>query len=224
MDNLDITAVIRMALIYIHLLGFAGAAAFVAQGDYALLGQARIDMALLRRSARFVSVALAVLWVSGLAVIWLDTQFVWSVLQSKPKLMAKLSIVSILTLNGVALHMLAFPRIENAHRNPQGAVLLPCILGGVSAATWMYAAFVGVGKAVTPALGYAGFMSLYALALAMGVGVAMLVIRKRLAIQAMLAAADHANQADHAQMDLRPKAEVRPLRVDVPHYAKARSA
>jgi len=109
MDNLDITAVTRMALIYVHLLGFAGAAAFVAQGDYALLGQSRIDMALLRRSARFVSVALAVLWISGLAVIWMDTHFVLSVLQTKPKLLAKLSIVTILTINGVALHTLAFP-------------------------------------------------------------------------------------------------------------------
>jgi hypothetical protein len=218
MDNLDITAVTRMALIYVHLLGFAGAAAFVAQGDYALLGQSRIDMTLLRRSARFVSVALAVLWVSGLAVIWMDTHFVLSVLQSKPKLLAKLSIVTILTINGVALHTMAFPRLENAHIDPKRAVLLPCILGGISAATWMYAAFVGVGKAVTPTLGYVGFMGLYAVAVAMGVGMALLVIRKRLAAQAMLEAVDHAKAFPL------PKAEVHPIRVDVPYYAKARSA
>jgi uncharacterized SAM-binding protein YcdF (DUF218 family) len=218
MDKLDITAVIRMALIYVHLLGFAGAAAFVAQGDYALLGRSRIDMALLRRSASFVSVALAVLWVSGLAVIWLDTQFDLAVLLTKPKLLAKLSIVAILTVNGMALHTLAFPRLENAYRDPQRAVVLPCVLGGISAATWMYAAFVGVGKAVAPTLGYIGFMGLYAVAVAMGVGMAMLVIRKRLAAQAALEA------SDHGVVSPKHKAEVHPIRVDVPYYNKARSA
>jgi hypothetical protein len=218
MDKLNITEVIRMALIYVHLLGFAGAAAFVAQGDYALLGRSRIDMALLRRSASFVSVALAVLWVSGLAVIWLDTQFDLAVLQSKPKLLAKLSIVSILTVNGVALHTLAFPRLENAYRDPQRAVVLPCVLGGISAATWMYAAFVGVSKAVAPTLGYIGFMGLYGVAVALGVGMALLVIRKRLAAQAAL---EFHHRGDIVPMP-RYKAEVLNL-VDVPRYNEARS-
>jgi hypothetical protein len=92
------------------------------------------------------------------------------------------------------------------------------VLGGISAATWMYAAFVGVGKAVAPTLGYLGFMGLYAVAVAMGVGMAMLVIRKRLAAQTALEAADHGHVA------LKPRAEVVPIRVDVPYYNKSRSA
>ena len=49
--------------------------------------------------------------------------------------------------------------------------------------TWMYAAFVGVGKAAVPVLGYYGFVGLYAVALAGAVGVAMIIVRPRIAAQ-----------------------------------------
>jgi len=61
-------------------------------------------------------------------------------------------------------------------------------------------------------------MALYAVAVAMGVGMAMLVIRKRLAAQAALEA------SDHGVVSPKHKAEVHPIRVDVPYYNKARSA
>ncbi|MGH6627797.1 MAG: hypothetical protein ACRECD_14875 [Burkholderiaceae bacterium] len=183
MENLDITAVIRMALILGHLLAFAVAAAAVAFGDFALFARRRVDTVLLSKAANAATTALTALWISGLAVIWLDTRFDLTVLASKPKLLAKLTIVTVLTLNGIALHRLVFPRVGQPQHDPQRAAILPVVLGAISATTWPFAAFLGVAKALAPVLGYSGFMVLYALALSAGVAIGLKFVRPRLAAQ-----------------------------------------
>ena len=162
MENLDLIAVTRMGLILAHLLAFAAAFAAVAFGDFAIFRRRRVDTELLAKAANGVTLALTALWITGFAVILLDTRLDLAVLWSKPKLLAKLSIVGLLTLNGIALHRWVFPMFSQPQDDPHRAAFLPAVLGAVSATTWTFAAFVGVGKAVAPALGYSGFMSLYA--------------------------------------------------------------
>lgn len=181
MDVLDPKAVLRMALILAHLLAFAVAVAGTAFGDFAIFARRRVDAALLHRATQVVTAALAVLWLTGLVVMGLDTGFVVDDLLQRPKLLAKLTVVVVLTLNGVALHRHAFSRLVRSHDDPQGAALLPTVLGGVSAASWLFAAFVGVGKAVTPLLGYGGFMLLYLATVLAAVAVALALVRPRLA-------------------------------------------
>ena len=110
MDAIDPIAVARTLLIYLHVLAIAVAAAAVAFGDFAIFARPRIDMAMLQRASTFASVALGVLWVTGLTVILMDIGFDVDLLAGKPKLMAKLTVVVVLTINSIGLHWLAFPR------------------------------------------------------------------------------------------------------------------
>lgn len=181
MDPIDPVAVLRMVLILTHLLAFAVAAAGTAFGDFAIFARPRVDTDLLHQATQAVAGALALLWLSGLAIIGLDTGFAFEALAQRPKLLAKLTVVAVLTLNGAALHLHVFDRLGQPQANPWSAAWLPSVLGAVSAASWLFAAFVGVARAVTPLLGYGGFMLLYGLTLAVAVTVALAVVRPRLA-------------------------------------------
>lgn len=134
---------------------------------------------------------LIALWVTGLSVIWLDTGFDIDLLLTKPKLLAEITVVSLLTLNGIGLHWLALPALGKKHTDTQHAALMPSLLGAISGATWLFAAFVGVGKAVTPMLGYSGFMVLYGLSVVAAVAVSLAVVRPQLAKRMRTIGSDH---------------------------------
>lgn len=184
MEHIDVNAVLRMSLVYMHLISMCLAAAAVAFGDFAIFSKpGRVNAFMLEKSAHYVSTTLVALWVSGLLITWVDTRFDLALLAAKPKLLAKLCVVMVLTLNGWALHRLVFPRLTQPQRDPFRAAALPAVLGAVSGTTWMFAAFVGVGKPVASVLGYAGFMGLYGLALTAGIAFALVFVRPRLAQQ-----------------------------------------
>lgn len=172
---------LRMSLILIHLFAFAAASAATAFGDFAIFAHRRMDIRLLLRAARVVAGALAVLWVSGLALIALDTGFAIDELSNRPKLLAKLSVALLLTLNGWALHRYVFPHLQGRHRQPHAAALWPTVAGAISAASWLCAAFIGVGKPLAPVLGYAGFMAFYACVALAAIALGLRWIRPRLA-------------------------------------------
>ncbi|MBC7778496.1 MAG: hypothetical protein H7125_00185 [Proteobacteria bacterium] len=180
MHDFDITAALRTAFILAHVLAFTVAASAVAFGDFAIFGRRRVDLALLSKATQIVTFALIALWITGLAVIWLDTRFALAAMMSNQKLLAKLTVVTLLTLNGIALHRLAFPRFRLPQRDPGRAALLSSVLGAISGATWLFAAFIGVGRAVAPALGYSGFMALYAAVVVGGIGFGVRFVRPRL--------------------------------------------
>lgn len=127
MDAIDPIAVARTLLIYLHVLAIAVAAAAVAFGDFAIFARPRIDMAMLQRASRFASAALGVLWVTGLAVILMDIGFDVDLLAGKPKLMAKLTVVVVLTINSIGLHWLAFPRFVAPQVDPLRAATMPVV-------------------------------------------------------------------------------------------------
>ena len=64
------------------------------------------------------TIALVVLWITGLAVIGMDTGFDTGLLATKPKLLAKLTVVAVLTVNSLGLHLLAFLRMAAPQANP----------------------------------------------------------------------------------------------------------
>ena len=161
MEALDSTAVARMGLILGHLLAFALAAVGIAFGDLAIFRKRSVDTDMLATAQTVVKWSLYGLWATGLAVIWLDTKFDLAVLATKPKLLAKLSVVVALSANGWLLHRVVFQRFTVAQDDPERAAVLPAIAGAISASSWLFAAFVGVGKAVAPALGFTGFILLY---------------------------------------------------------------
>ena len=181
MDVIDPIAVARTLLIYLHVLAIAVAAAAVAFGDFAIFARPRIDMAMLQRASTFASVALGVLWVTGLTVILMDIGFDVDLLAGKPKLMAKLTVVVVLTINSIGLHWLAFPRFVAPQVDPLRAATMPVVFGAISAASWVYAAFVGVAKPLAGFLGYSGFMGLFAAVLLSAIGLAVSTVRPHLA-------------------------------------------
>ena len=207
MENLDLTAVARMGLILAHLLAFAAAFAAVAFGDFAIFRRRRVDTELLTKAANAVTLALTALWITGFAVILLDTRLDLALLWSKPKLLAKLSIVGLLTLNGIALHRWAFPLFSQPQDDPHRAAFLPAVLGAVSATTWTFAAFVGVGKAVAPALGFTGFLVLYLAVVSLAIGVSLAFIRPILAARMLRPEPVHTVIAEHARQLLGPFAD-----------------
>ncbi len=186
MELLDTSALVRMLALYTHVLACFAAAASVVLGDLAIFMPKRVDRVLLRKASRLVSWALLALWMSGLVLIGIDTGFAPDVILERPKLLAKLSVVLILSVNGWALHRWAFPVLASPQETPQKAAGLPALLGGVSSASWLFAAFLGVAKPLAIVLHYPGFMGLYAACLAVAIAVALGLMRQRLARQLLV--------------------------------------
>lgn len=180
MALLDTSTLARMALVFIHLLAFAAATVAVAFGDYAFFGHGKPNPALLQKSAQGAKAALAVLWATGLGLVALDTGMDPAVLATKGKLLAKIAVVSVLSLNGVALHYLVFPRFTHRQRDPWQAAVLPTVLGAISTTSWLFAAFLGASKALAP-VPASSLLNLYALALLAATLVALAFFRPRVA-------------------------------------------
>ena len=207
MDALDSTAVARMGLILCHLLAFALAAVGIALGDLALFRKRRVDGEMLGHAQQVVKWALYALWATGLAVIWLDTRFDLAVLASKPKLLAKLTVAVALSANGWLLHRVVFQRFTAAQDDPARAATLPAVAGAISAASWVFAAFIGVGKAVAPLLGFGGFIGLYLAVVSLAIGVSLAIIRPILAARMLRPEPVHTVIAEHARQLLGPFAD-----------------
>ena len=80
------------------------------------------------------------------------------------------------------------------------------------------AAFVGVGKAVAPALGYSGFMALYAASVAVGVWVSLTYVRPRLAAQML------PPEPVHTILELHTRQVLGPVGMDYLHGQGIQSA
>ena len=172
------TAVCQM-LLFAHTLAFAFAIVAVLREDLALWGARRVDAVRLAAVSRNITQLLVLLWITGLGLIALQSGFAMSVLL-KPKLAAKLTVVCILTLNGVLLHWVAFPLMTQPQRSPRQAANICTALGSISSVTWIYAAFVGGARLIAPAMSYCGFLALYLVSLMGGLGVGLWAVRPRL--------------------------------------------
>jgi hypothetical protein len=100
--------------------------------------------------SRIVSAGLAILWVSGFALIWMN----WLVKPEyieNPKLWAKIAIVCVLTLNGILIHAKIMPYMQKRlgqrmfESEPNKQLLLFTLVASVSAISW-FTPFI-LGKA-----------------------------------------------------------------------------
>ena len=183
MEILFEAAALRMVLVFGHLLALLIATAGVCFADYSLFAGRRIDAGLLGTASRLVIAALSVLWLTGLGIVWIDTGFDTAELVTRTKLLANLTVGLALTLNGVALHHLAFPRLVTPQRNVQRAALVPTLLGAVSTSSWLFAMFVAASHSMASVLSYRDYLTLYASALTVGTAIAMVWVRPRLVEQ-----------------------------------------
>lgn len=179
----------RALVVFAHLVGLMGAAGGVALVHTAVMAGPQPDLALLQKASRAVVAAFVGLWVTGLLLIGLDTGFDAAAMASRDKLLAKLTVLAVLTANSVLLHRMVFPCFVAARSGqavPRCTPWLASAAGAVSAAGWLYAVFLGVARAFTPVLGYRGFMAGFALTLALALAAAAAVgparVRERLAL------------------------------------------
>jgi hypothetical protein len=175
---MEITVIALQALLYGHIIAFALALATTIKEDVHLLRAKRIDSASLLATAKLVKWLLLALWVTGVPMVMMDIGTDVSLLLDKPKLLAKLIVVGALTLNGILLHLVAFPMVTGKPRNPNKAATIAATLGAVSTTSWLYASFVAVSRIA--GLSLHDFVMLYLLALAIAVSFAILVVRNRL--------------------------------------------
>src|SRR3978361_395574 len=129
--GMEVTIIARQALLYGHIIAFALALATILKEDMRLLRATRIDSASLRATAQLVKWLLLALWVTGAPMVMMDIGNDVSLLLGNPKLLAKLIVVGALTLNGILLHLVAFPLVTGTPRNPQRAATIAGTLGQV---------------------------------------------------------------------------------------------
>ena len=200
---MDAVRVLQQGVLFAHVVAFAVALSAVLHEDIAILKARRVDAERLATAARTLSVALLALWASGLALVVCDIGLDVQALLARPKLAAKLVVVTALTANGLALHALALPVLRrlpvDAGPGAGTPPMLPLILGAVSTASWLYASFIGVSRLIAPWMRLADFLLIYAALLAGAIAVALLVVRPRMAVASAATAASSASAATAAR-------------------------
>ncbi|MGQ5525304.1 hypothetical protein ACUHMQ_18860 [Chitinimonas sp. PSY-7] len=175
-----ITTIISQLLLYAHALLFAFAVVDVIRTDVALLLSRRIDIDKLHKAGRSIAWLLGLLWLTGGALILLTVGFDLDAISKLPKLATKLTVVSLLTVNGLLLHWVAFPMLAHPQRYPRFTATVCAVLGGISSVTWLYASFVGVARLIAPEMSYCEFMVLYGANLSASLVIALLVVRSHI--------------------------------------------
>lgn len=168
--------VFRLLLVLGHLLAFAVAITVILREDYALLVKKQIDPAAIKETSKTVFWGLLTLTITGAGIIWIDTGFDLAVLASKSKILAKLTVVGVLSLNGAVIHYLAFPAFKS-RKSLLHFVPKLSVLAAISVVSWMYAAFVGIAKPLSSMLGYRGFIEVYVVLLVWGILLSLIVSR-----------------------------------------------
>src|ERR1700675_3574137 len=139
---MEVTVIARQVLLYGHIIAFALALATTIKADVHLLWAKCIDSASLLATAKSLKWLLLALWVTGVPMVMMDIGTDVSLLLDKPKLLAKLIVVGALTLNGILLHLVAFPMVTGKPKNPNKAATIAAMLGAVSITSWLYASFL----------------------------------------------------------------------------------
>lgn len=136
---------VRLLLVYVHLMLCVFALHEVLVGDWRLLrGQSQADD--LAWTHRSICWLLAGLWLTGLAIVGVDTGWQPARLADFPKTGAKLVTTLVLTLNGLLLWRWGLPRalrLQRLGRWERAAVLAA---GAISTAGWLASAFLGVAR------------------------------------------------------------------------------
>lgn len=159
---------INSLLVYIHLLAACVAIGILLIQDYALFrtqgrGLSALEIVELQLNAKRVSIALLLLWVTGIAIV-IKGYVGHSDYVINQKLWAKLSVVVILTINGCLLHNFCFPRLCK----PQGIndlsntdKILLALSGSLSTTSWLYASYLGIARHWNFSVKYTDVMAIY---------------------------------------------------------------
>ena len=176
----------RMALVHAHLIACCAAIALILMSDIAMVKQLisgdpheRMDPKHLQDLQNTVALALAALWATGAGIIALDASVKGWEYFANPKLQAKITVVALLTLNGILLHHRVLPLMKKA-----GTLLnmsfsqrsFAVFAGSVSAVSWFYAAMLGVGRPLNWKYPLSQILAAYPVLIAGGFAALMLMV------------------------------------------------
>ena len=151
---------LHMLLVFGHLLAASMALGAIVATDLRLLSKLSQDKVRIAPPnpfvARIVMLALLLLYVTGGAIVIQGVADSPDYLDN-PKLLVKIGLVVLLTLNAFVLHHVTFPRLARGRRVPRWTIV-DWIVVAVPVATsnflWMFCAFLGIARAwsyTTPA-------------------------------------------------------------------------
>lgn len=159
----------KTLIVYAHLLAACVAIGIMLIQDLALAktrGKTLPAAAIkdLTKAADIMFIALVVLWISGLSLVLLGylenpTQYLMN-----EKLWAKFTVVSVLTLNGIALHYFSFPRITSSRGLiglPGFEQILVALTGAISSVSWLFACYLGIARPWNYTADYSYVMFIY---------------------------------------------------------------
>ena len=176
---------LKTLLVYIHLIAACLAVGVILLQDIALAkwrgrSMDKEAIANLQNNSHLATLALVVLWVSGLFIVAIGYLDVPGYLMNQ-KLWAKFTVVSILTLNGLLLHFYSFRVLAS----PTGFVgasgrsqLFVLVTAVVSLVSWLYACYLGIARPWNNTAPFAYVMFVYAMALTVTLVVALEVWRE----------------------------------------------
>jgi hypothetical protein len=167
-----LTVLPRVGLVFAHLMLCVFALHCVLSTDWKLL-RAIISAQQLQQAHRRVLWLLGGLWATGLLLIAIDTGFDLTQIQTRPKLVAKLVCVLLLTVNGLLLRGWCFPRLVSERPLGRVEAMALMVCGAVSSASWLMAAFFGIARPLQGWDSALACLGLYWLALGLAVAVAL---------------------------------------------------
>ncbi len=145
---------IKTLIVYAHLLAACVAIGILLIQDLALAKSKGSPLSAaavkdLTKSAEIMFVALVLLWISGLALVLVGYLENPQQYLMNEKLWAKFTVVSVLTLNGIALHYFSFPRVTSRRGLlglPTFEQILVVLTGALSSVSWLFACYLGIAR------------------------------------------------------------------------------
>lgn len=163
------TELLKPLVVYAHLLATCIALGSILQADHCLWQSRHRQptpsmLSQLKATQRVVSLALIALWLTGALLIGLGYMHDGNRYLLNQKLWGKVSVVGLLTLNGVLLHRMGFPLLQRTAfaAMPWGDQIRLGLLGALSATGWLFAAFLGIARHWNHVAPYHLIMSVFA--------------------------------------------------------------
>ena len=159
----------KTLIVYAHLLSACVAIGILLIQDLALAktrGSALSGRAVrdLTKSAEIMFIALVLLWISGLTLVLVGYLENPQQYLMNEKLWAKFTVVSVLTLNGIALHYFSFPRVTSRKGLlglPTFEQILVVLTGALSSVSWLFACYLGIARNWNYTADYSFVMFIY---------------------------------------------------------------
>ncbi|GKS95886.1 hypothetical protein [Acidovorax sp. SUPP2825] len=159
---------LKNALVFVHLLAMAVAVGKMLEYDFRFLRSVHRPISAqqwenLLHTKRTMTVALGVLWLTGLGFLYVG-QAQYPGYLANEKLWMKVLTVCVLTLNGMLMHHFAFPHMQQGTvflQWPLGRVLLLTGFATVSSISWLYASFLGIARSWNDTVAFEHALGVY---------------------------------------------------------------